>query len=272
MQKVISILGVISSMLFAVAPQFSSLQPKTAAWLILVGTVATSASGALIKFGNGNIYITVTGVAVAVLGVLAGAGDMIPEQISFAIGVAGTALAALGKSLFGWGDDSSDDDSSIFKGNGLPVILIGLLAIGATQTACTSDKEYAKTLDRVSGYVGSGLALVDRQTSTGEMSKETGYVIANSLNQINELNGQLITESKKYISPYGQKLQLTVDGKTKILTLLASSQKIANDLVSNPTFAAIPDAKRQQYVILINDLTGTIAALAELVNAVKGVK
>jgi len=269
MQKIISILGVISSVTFAVAPQFTSLQPKTAAWLVLIGTTVTSASGALMKFGEDNKVITAIGVAVAVLTVLAGAADLLPANAVFILTVAGTALAAVGKSLFNF--SSSDDD---FPGNGGKgfIILLMLVAGVGSLTACEKDKEYAKTLDRVSGYVNAGIQLVDRQTGTGEMSKETGIVITTSLVQINELNRQLITVSQSYISKDGQRLELTGDGKTKILSILISSRTIANELVNNPVFKAIPDAKRRQYTILIDDLVGTIASITELVTVAKEVK
>lgn len=110
MQKIISILGVIASVLFAVTPQFSDIQPKTAAWLSLIGTVATAVGGALHRYGANNIYLTVVGVLVAALSVLAGAGDLLPANVVFVLSVAGTAVAALGKSLFNIGNDKDDND------------------------------------------------------------------------------------------------------------------------------------------------------------------
>ena len=57
MQKLISILGVIASIGFAVAPQFTSLQPKTAAWLTLIGTLATAVGGALHRLEIGRAHV-----------------------------------------------------------------------------------------------------------------------------------------------------------------------------------------------------------------------
>lgn len=100
MSKVIAILGVVSAVAFAVAPQMGvGVSMKTAAWLTLIGTAATAATGALTKYGQAHISVTIGGVAVAVLAVLAGAVDILPEQVTLMASILGTAIAAAGKSL-----------------------------------------------------------------------------------------------------------------------------------------------------------------------------
>lgn len=268
MQKIISILGVVSSVLFATAPQFTSLQPKTAAWLTLLGTVATAASGALAKFGASNIYITVTGVCIAILSVLGGAGDLIPENLTFVLTVAGTAIAAFGKSLFNIdkGDDDSNTINPRFSGW---VLILGLGAMVATSTACDKSKEFVKTLDRVSGYVGTGLDLTENQVRAGKLDKDPALAITTALITINEINGQLIVEAKKYVSPDGKTLTLDAAGKTKLLTIVKSSQDVAIGLLANPTFTALPTETRNKYIKLIQEITATIDIVGELIQTVQ---
>lgn len=267
MQKIVSILGVVASVLFATAPQFSTLQPKTAAWLTLLGTVATAASGALTKFGERNIYITVTGVMIAVLSVVANAGELIPANITFILTVAGTAIAAFGKSLFSIGADSNtDDDQPKYTNYLIPVLLLGLA--GST-AACDKSTEYAKTLDRVAGYVGTGLDLVEYQVGTGQLAKDPAIAITTALITVNEINGQLIVETKKYISADGKSLNIDQAGKDKLLAIVNSSRSVATGLLANQSFASIPDDKRQKYIVLINEITATIDVVGQLIDTVK---
>lgn len=265
MQKVISILGVIASVLFATAPQFSTIQPKTAAWLTLIGTVATAASGALARFGASNIYITVVGVVVAVTGVIAGASDLIPQNITFIMTVIGTAVAAFGKSLFNIGESDENGGSS------LPSILIlgSVLTLAGATSACDKTNEYAKTLDRIAGYVGTGLDLVEYQVDNGQISKDNAIAITSALKGINEINGQLIAESKKYLSADGKTLVLDAEGKGKLLASIAASRNVAVGILTNPAITSLSPDKRDKYALIIGEITTTIDILAELVNTVK---
>ncbi len=134
---------------------------------------------------------------------------------------------------------------------------------------CDKSKEFAKSLDRVSGYVETGLALVDRQTAIGQMDKSTGLAAATALKEVNTLNGELIAEAKKYKSADGQRLELTGDGKAKLLAIVGSSRTVATNLLNNPDFLKTSPEKRAQLTSLVRDLADTLAALAELVAAIK---
>ena len=100
MSKLIAVLGVMTAVAFAVAPQFDAMNPQVAPWLMLLGTLAAAVAGALTKFGGRNIYVTLIGVGIAGASVLAGAADLLPTQVVSVAGIIGSALAAMGKSLF----------------------------------------------------------------------------------------------------------------------------------------------------------------------------
>lgn len=272
MQKIISILGVISAVLFATAPQFSAIDPKIAAILTLIGTVATAATGALVRFGVSNIYITIVGVAIAVLSVLGGATDLLPANIVTVLTIAGTAIAAFGKSLFGLGDDDDDDENPIipsrgWRDTGLAILLIPTLAISLS--ACNGSKEYVKTLNRVSGYVNTGLTMVEYQVDRKQISNEAALAITSALTTVNTINGELIVESKKYVSADGKTLTLNQEGKSKLLAIVTASQNVSTSLLLNPAFLALPEGQRMKYVSLIRELTATVDVLSQLINAVK---
>jgi hypothetical protein len=98
--KFIAVLGVITAVAFAIAPQFDLLNPQVAPWLMLVGTAAAAVAGALTKFGKDHPSVALIGVGIALASVVAGAVDMLPAQVVQIAGIVGTALAALGKSIF----------------------------------------------------------------------------------------------------------------------------------------------------------------------------
>ena len=273
MQKIISILGVISAVLFATAPQFTTIQPKTAAVLTLIGTVATAASGALIRFGISNIYVTVIGVLIAVISVLAGANDIIPDNVVTVLTIAGTAIAALGKSLFGIDKDDDDNDSgnsiigSSLRNSGLGLIVLILAA--SSLTACDKDREFVKTMDRAAGYIQTGLDLVEYQADNNQISPASAIAITSALQAVNTVNGELIAETKNHLSEDGKSLKLNTASKAKLLAIVESSKNVAINLLSNPQFTSLPEDKRVKYTVLIRELTATIDVVGQLINAVK---
>jgi hypothetical protein len=261
LSKALSILGVVAAVAFAVAPNFTSINPKIAAYLTLIGTAVSAASGALVRFGAGNRYLTAIGVAVAVLSVVAGAADLLPEQVVQVLTVVGTALAAIGKSLFGFeAEEGGNYQAAIL----LP--LIGLLALGSA--SCDRSKQLAASTDRVAGYVAAGLAIVDRQTTTGEMTPETGIAIVTTLRVVNTLNANLITEGKKYLDNNGN-LRLDGDGQQKLLAILATSQSTIQTLINDPRITKLSPESRAKWSALTNDLGQTISVIAELVKTAK---
>lgn len=111
MSKVIAVLGVVTAVAFAVAPQFDALSPQVAPWLMLLGTLAAAVAGALTKFGGKNIYVTIIGVGVAGASVLAGAADVLPANVVSVAGIVGTALAAMGRSLFPMLNEPNEEEA-----------------------------------------------------------------------------------------------------------------------------------------------------------------
>lgn len=165
MQPIISLLGVVAAVAFSVAPQFEVVNPKTAAYLTLIGTAVSAASGALLKFGGQNKLVTILGVALAVVGVGAGAVDLLPSNIVFVLTIAGTVIAAVGKSLFGWDapEPSAGPTTAPFKAIA-GFLLVGSLAGGFT--ACAKKipgespeayKARAVAIRTAQGYVGFDL-------------------------------------------------------------------------------------------------------------------
>lgn len=102
--KIISYLGIVAAVAMAVAPQLTSMNPKTAQWVLLAGTLATALGAALTRFLSASVWPTVIGVLLAAAGVITGANGLIGSRWAFGAGVVGTVLAALGRSLFGWLD------------------------------------------------------------------------------------------------------------------------------------------------------------------------
>ena len=145
-----------------------------------------------------------------------------------------------------------------------------LLIVVSTMFGGCSDqgKQFAATTDRIAGYVGTGLILVDQQTATGQMSAETGVAIVTALRSVNTLNGQLVAEAKQYVDANGN-LKLTGDGQAKLLKILDSSQAVVNTLLNDTRVTSMEPAKREQITGVVANIGATIASLGELVKTAK---
>lgn len=144
-----------------------------------------------------------------------------------------------------------------------------LIAISTMFGGCSDEgKQFAATTDRIAGYVGTGLIIVDQQTSTGQMSAETGVAIVTALRSVNTLNGQLVAEAKQYVDANGN-LKLTGDGQAKLLQILDSSQAIVNTLLNDTRVVSMEPAKREQITSVVANIGATIASLGELVKTAK---
>lgn len=153
------------------------------------------------------------------------------------------------------------------------IILAASLTVALVLLAgCDKSKEYAKLNARLAGYLQIGLELVDRQTSAGQMSAGTGLAIVNALSAINTINGELIAESKKYLSPDGSALVFDPAGKAKVLQIVASGKTIVTNLIESDAFASMDPGKRKEWVDLLNNLTLTLDTLGEVVKAAKEAK
>lgn len=148
-------------------------------------------------------------------------------------------------------------------------LLVAVIALGAA--GCDKDKEFPKLNARVAGYLDIGIALVDRQTASGQMSAQSGLAVINALNVVNEINGQLIAESRLYLAPDGKGLQFNANGKAKVLQIIESGQRTLTNLLNSPEFASIPDGQKNAWLDLLNNLTLTFTTLHDVVKTAKEV-
>ena len=147
----------------------------------------------------------------------------------------------------------------------LLIALVSLASFG-----CSNDgKQFAATTDRIAGYVSTGLTLVDQQTSTGLMSRDTGAAIVVALRSVNTLNAQVIEEGKRYVDPNTGAINLTADGKVKLLDILNSSTQIAVTLTQDDRILKLSQAQREQILGVIGGINATTSSLIQLVKAAK---
>jgi len=149
-------------------------------------------------------------------------------------------------------------------------LLVAAIALGAA--GCDKDKEFAKLNARVAGYLDIGIQLVDRQTASGQMSAQSGLAVINALNAVNEINGQLIDEGRRYLAPDGKALQFDNNGKAKVLQIVESGQRTLTNLLNSPEFDSIPANQKKAWLDLLNNLTLTFTTLHDVVKTAKEVK
>lgn len=152
------------------------------------------------------------------------------------------------------------------------VLATGLIMALVATAACDKSKEYAKLNARVAGYLQVGLELVDRQTSANQMAPATGLAIVNALSAVNTINGELIAESKKYLSADGKSLAFDPEGKARVLQIIESGETVMANLLTSEAFGAIPDDKRKEWIDLIRNITLTLDTLGDVVRTAKEVK
>jgi len=149
----------------------------------------------------------------------------------------------------------------------LLTVILGLCLAGA---GCSNDgKQFAATTDRIAGYVSTGLTIVEQQTSTGLMSRDTGAAIVVALRSVNTLNAQVILEGQRYVDPNTGKINLTADGKVKLLDILNSSTQIAATLTQDDRILKLSQTQREQILGIIGGINATTGSLIQLVKAAK---
>lgn len=102
--RVISILGLIAAVGTAIAAQVTDLNPRAGAWMLLGAGVAASAGGTISKLLQASRGAVFLGLVISVSGALAMSQGLFSSKLITIFSILGTALAAAGKSLFGWTD------------------------------------------------------------------------------------------------------------------------------------------------------------------------
>lgn len=150
------------------------------------------------------------------------------------------------------------------------LLLTAILGLCLAGAGCSDDgKQFAATTDRIAGYVSTGLTIVEQQTSTGLMSRDTGAAIVVALRSVNTLNAQVILEGQRYVDPNTGKINLTADGKVKLIDILNSSTQIAATLTQDDRILKLSQTQREQILGIIGGINATTGSLIQLVKAAK---
>lgn len=148
-----------------------------------------------------------------------------------------------------------------------------VVAFSLLFTACGDPgREFVKNTDRVAGYVGTGLTMVNRLEGDGSISTAAALKATQALNQVNIANRELIQVAKSYKvtdAAGNTKIVLPEEGSARLLAILDSSTNTINTLISNPDFTNINPNTRKQIVDLLNSLNATLKSLVDLVAAAK---
>ena len=104
------------------------------------------------------------------------------------------------------------------------------------------------------------------------MARDTGAAIVVALRSVNTLNGQVIEEAKRYVDPNTGAINLTADGKVKLLDILNSSTQIAVTLTQDDRILKLSQTQREQILGIIGGINATTSSLIQLVKAAKEAK
>lgn len=111
-QQWITALGIAASTVtFSLAQIANAIPPWLAPYvpyIMLAGALAATVGGALTKLLDASPWATWIGIGVAITATAVAYGQYLPDWVTQGATVLGALLAALGASIFGWGEDQGD--------------------------------------------------------------------------------------------------------------------------------------------------------------------
>lgn len=252
-QKLITVAGLVAAVAAATAGQIGALDAKAALYVTMIGAVFAAVGGAISKFLEADIYVTLTGVGVAVFSVLMGAGDLIGTTKAQIAGIIGAALTAIGKSLFGWDDDSSGQGAA--RG-GVSFLLMGALIFGAmTQTACGN----ATTLERV----GATVVQVSKAiTAEAASLRAAGLLTPAKLDALDK-KAKAIEVSAQALQSYLNSLpSVNAANKAEVLSKIGETLSLVSGLAQNADVVGLPSDNLFVKILTFGNITLQNAAIA----------
>ena len=151
------------------------------------------------------------------------------------------------------------------------VFLTMVLIFGLSTVGCDKTRDFAVNVDRVAGYLDTAGALVASQVESGTISKETGVRVVETLQQVNRLNGELITEGRNYLAPDGS-LRLTGDGQARLMAIVVSARRVISARLADPAFTSLEESKRAEITKNLRQVETILALLGETIKTAKLVK
>jgi len=151
------------------------------------------------------------------------------------------------------------------------IFLTMVLVFGLSTVGCDKTKDFAVNVDRVAGYLDTAGALVASQVESGAISKQTGVAVVETLQQVNRLNGELITEGRNYLAPDGS-LRLTGDGQARLMAIVVSAKRVISARLADPAFTSLEESKRAEITKNLRQVETILALLGETIKTAKLVK
>ena len=151
------------------------------------------------------------------------------------------------------------------------IFLTMVLIAGLSAAGCDKTKDFAVNVDRVGGYLDTAGALVASQVESGTISKQTGVAVVETLQQVNRLNGELITEGRNYLTADGS-LRLTGDGQARLMAIVVSARRVISARLADPEFTSLEESKRAEITKNLRQVETILALLGETIKTAKLVK
>ena len=151
------------------------------------------------------------------------------------------------------------------------IFLTMVLIFGLSTSGCDKTRDFAVNVDRVAGNLDTAGALVASQVESGTISKQTGVAVVETLQQVNRLNGELITEGRNYLATDGS-LRLTGDGQARLLAIVVSARRVISARLADPEFTSLEESKRAEITKNLRQVETILALLGETIKTAKLVK
>lgn len=133
-------------------------------------------------------------------------------------------------------------------------------------------RRLALTADRVSGYIETGLSLVQSQEELGNLPTEAAVSIVTSLRAVNTVSAEIVRETKPFLDPESGELRLSSEGRSSILAVLDTGRSVLQTLLADPRVSSMSKQNREQLNAVLNGLSANLRLVEEIVRKAKPTK
>lgn len=147
----------------------------------------------------------------------------------------------------------------------IAVLCLSLVGCGGKSDA----RRLALTADRVSGYIETGLSVVQQQEELGTLPTETAVQLVTGLRAVNTVSAEITAATRPFLDAETGELRLSADGRSSLLAILDTGRTVLQSLLADSRVSTLPAAKREQLNALVNGLVENLRLVEEIIRQAK---
>lgn len=153
---------------------------------------------------------------------------------------------------------------------GFFILLLCLSLIGCGNKS--DARRLALTADRVSGYIETGLSVVQQQEELGTLPTETAVQLVTGLRAVNAVSAEITAATRPFLDAETGELRLTTNGRSSLLAILDTGRAVLQSLLADSKVSTLPAAKREQINAIVTGLVENLRLVEEIIRQAKPAK